>query len=60
MSINNAVHGKSLLGTLQLFRLSLVLDRPMNWLLTEHNWSKSEMKSLKVRDGGTILTAVDN
>jgi len=44
MALNNAVNGKSLISTLYLYRLSLVLDRPMNWLVSDQSAGKTSRK----------------
>jgi transcriptional regulator with XRE-family HTH domain len=42
MALNNAVNGKSMLSTVNLYRLSLALDRPMNWLVSDQAAGQAE------------------
>jgi transcriptional regulator with XRE-family HTH domain len=44
MALNNAFNGKSLISTLNLYRLSLALDRPMNWLVSDQSAGKTSRK----------------
>jgi transcriptional regulator with XRE-family HTH domain len=47
MCLNNAINGKSLISTMNLYRLSLALDRPMNWLVSDQDRSESARRKKK-------------
>jgi transcriptional regulator with XRE-family HTH domain len=47
MCLNNAINGKSLISTMNLYRLSLALDRPMNWLVSDQEKSPSSRRKNK-------------